>query len=610
MLLSKSSSFFLATMLLALGLPTLTLQAAVPYKASVSIQGAAANAVFMHGNRVQAETKLLNQLKTDPNNTKLRGQLALVQAELYKLEGAEANALQVLKTNPNNATALLAMGKVQWYKTTSSDMTFRSQQDGLLESAASYFTKAVDASPLMPEAYTYLGQIRLEQGQISKARTAIENALLLDKTYADAWVQMGRINLQENRLTEAGKQLDKAIALNSKNDAAHYYKGQTLLAQNNLRGAIASLNTALALNPNSAPIHTALAWGYQQQGNESAAIVHYKKATQIKPEFTEAYQQLANLLRARGDAELAMAELRNSLSVNGKHLPTLLTLGKLALQTEKNLQAAEAFRTVLRVEPSNAEAAKGFASAYIRLAESETERDAFGGSVALLNAENLLQEGLKEHPDSIELQLALAKVQRISGSAIQSEEVLRKTLEAPATSDGMRLPQAEGYISLGEFPKAQELITQVVQNTAPTAENLLSVADTLLEMGALIDAKALYQKAETAGANNATVERALARIQLHQTKAAQSLSKAMALNHWYSPKEKEQSKALFLTALELDPWQAKGHLALATLLKKPEEWQEAKTHWQGYLTLSPSLPASEQKKIEAKIKALTPKAVR
>ena len=584
--------------------------AEAPYKASLSIQGASANTVFMHGNRVQAENSLLNQLKADPNNLKLRGQLALVQSELYKLDVAEKNALQVLKANPNNATALLAMGKVQWYKTTSSDMTYRSQQAGLLETAASYFSKAIDSSPLMPEAYTYLGQIRLEQGNTSKARSAFESALLLDKNYADAWVQMARVNLLENRSAEALKQVEKAITLNSKNDAAHYYKGEALLVQNNVQGALASLNTALSLNANSAPIHCALAEAYQRQGNESAAIVHYKKATQIKPELTEAYQQLANLLSNRGDAELAIAELRNSLSVNGKHVPTLLTLGNLALQTEKNLQAAEAFRSVLRVEPSNTQAAKGFASAYIGLAESETEKDAFGGSVALLNAEHLLQEGLTERPNDIYLQLALGKIQRISGSSPQSESVLRKTLEAPATTDELRLAQAEGFISLGEFEKAQALITLVVQNTASTPENLLSVADTLLGMGALTDAKALYQKAEALGANAATVERALGRIKLHQTKAEKSLAKAMTLNHWYSPKEKEQSKALFMNAIELDPWQPKAHEALAGLLKKPEEWQEARLHWRAYMNLSPQLSASERKQVEGKIKALTPKAER
>jgi Tfp pilus assembly protein PilF len=129
-------------------------------------------------------------------------------------------------------------------------------------------------------------------------------------------------------------------------------------------------------------------------------------------------------------------------------------------------------------------------------------------------------------------------------------------------------------------------------------------------MGALTDAKALYQKAEALGANAATVERALGRIKLHQTKAEKSLAKAMALNHWYSPKEKEQSKALFMNAIELDPWKPTPHEALAGLLKKPEEWQEARLHWRAYMNLSPQLSAAERKQVEAKIKALTPKAER
>jgi Tfp pilus assembly protein PilF len=583
------------------------LAAEKPYKASLSIQGAAANVAFMHGNRAQAEGILLNKLKSEPHNTQVRGQLSLVQAELYKLEAAEKNALQVLKTNPNNATALLAMGKVQWYKTTSSDMTYRSQQAALLETAATYFSKAIDASPLMPEAYTYLGQIRLEQGNTSKAHSAFESALLLDKNYADAWVQLGRLNLAENKPEQSIKQLEKAITLNSKNDAAHYYKGQALLAENNIKAALVSLNTALSLNTNSAPIHCALADAYQRQGNDSAAIVHYKKSTQIKPEWTQAYQQLANLLSSRGDAELAIAELRNSLSVNGNHVPTLLSLGDLALKTEKNLPAAEAFRTVLRVEPSNTQAAKGFASAYIGLATSETEKNAFGGQVALLNAQQLLQEGLAQRPNDIYLQLALNKLARVSGSAPQPEAVLRKTLEeTPATTDSLRLAQAEGWMSLGEFEQAQTLITQVVQNTEKTPKNLLSVADALLGMGALTDAKALYQQAEAVGANTATVERGLGRIALHKTKAAAALAQAVALNHWYSPKEKNQAKALFFNAIELDPWQPKAHQAVASLLQQPEERQEAHIHWRAFLSLSPQLSAAERQKTERKLKDLKP----
>jgi tetratricopeptide (TPR) repeat protein len=580
---------------------------ALTYKAGVSITGQPANQQFEPRFREEAEGTLMEQLSADPSNTASRSQLALVQAERFKLDAAEANAKKVLATDSKNTLALLTLGKVAWYRTSSSNMVYRSQRRELLNRAVSYFNQAAETDKQRPETYNFLGRVKQELGQYSDARKEYEVALAMDASYADAYVNLASLSLEEGKPAEALRLATKAISLNSGHDGAHYLKGAALLelgsvnrAVEELSTAIDSLNTALSLNRNSAPIHTVMAKAYEAQGNLAAALTHYRKALQISPEHSEAVEQLVNLLHSRGDDELALIELKNALSIQPLNQGMLMQAGQLALSADQSEQAVHYYKRVLKLSPDNADAAKGLATALLRQAQREASTDIIeGGSNGLWLAEQQLTEALRLAPDNLSLHLALTKVQRAGGAVSLPYDKLTRLVALPATTQTQRLQQAEALMILGRFDEAQARINTVTaSSTEASKETTLTVANALLEMGALAQAKQVYANLLAQEPSNVLAERGVAKVERRQGKASQSLLAARNANKWYSATSRKQAMALYEEALERNPWLSGAHIELADLLRKQGNVAAARVHYKAFLTLQPKLAAEKRRQIE------------
>ncbi|MFM7390374.1 MAG: tetratricopeptide repeat protein [Vampirovibrionales bacterium] len=593
-------------LLLLLGLQALTPALALTYQAGITITGQPASQQFEPRYRDDAESTLQGKLAQDPANTSIRADLGLIQAERFKLDAAEANAKKVLATEPSNTVALLTLGKVAWYRTSSSNMVYRSQRREYLNKALSHFQQAAESDKQRPETYNFLGRVKQELGQYSEARKEYEVALAMDPNYADALVNLASLSLEEKKPTETLRLANKAIQLNSGHDGAHYLKGAALLelgmvnrAVDELGIAIDSLNTALSLNRNSAPIHTVMGKAYEAQGNIAAALTHYRKALQIAPEHTEVVEQLVSLLQRRGDDDQALLELKSAISLQPTQQALLQQAGELALSADKPEQAVDYYRRLLKLAPDNAEASKGLATALLRQAQRDAASDIVDGGNGLWLAEQQLTEALRLTPDNLSLHLALAKVQRASGAVAMPAERIARLVSLPAVNNTQRLQQAEGLMLLGRFDEAQQRINAITQALPSLpAEQQMTLANSLLEMGSLAQAKQVYGTVLANEPNNVLAERGVARVERRQQKAMQSLQAARNLNAWYSAGKRKQAVALYEEALERNPWAASPHVELADVLRKAGSKQAARLHYQAYLTLSPKLPDERRRQIE------------
>jgi tetratricopeptide (TPR) repeat protein len=565
-----------------------------------------ANRAFSQGNYQNAEKMYMSALKKNPGSLSARSGLAMVQAELFKLDAAEKNAQQVLDKDPSNPDALVALGKVKWYQTSSSDMTYRRQRDPLMQEAEQLFRKAIASNNSSPEAHNNLGRILQAQGKTQEAAAEYDKALNLDSRYEQALVYKGSLMMDQGQSKQALALMNEAIRYNSKSAKAHFYKGSALAETGDLHQALKSLNTALSLEPNAAHTLNKMAEIYQAQGNQAGSVSTFRKAILAKPEYTPAIMGLANLLDTRGDAELAISELRSAINIQPNYTPYHIRLGQLSLEVDKTEQALKAFNSAMEQDPSNAMAAQGLASTYVRLAEQQASKGALADDADLVEAENKIESALRYNPDDIGLHLAVMKLRKATDAPLNTAELERLAMQ-PAAGEVARIQQAEALLALGRFAEADVILSEVVARNANNPKKLYQLASTMKLQGDTAGSKKVFEAILAKQPNDQIAQRGLSQVQRLEGKAEAKLAQARSNNHWYSKKDRVSAKSFYIEALEQNPRLSDARLELAKLYEREDAYEKAALEYSAYLQLNPTMASDDQTKMQKKIANLRTK---
>jgi tetratricopeptide (TPR) repeat protein len=93
------------------------------------------------------------------------------------------------------------------------------------------------------------------------------------------------------------------------------------------------------------------------------AIEDFRRAIKIEPTYLEAFEGLIDALLKTQDREQAAAALTQLLEIEPDRSKDRITLGQLLLQEQQAQRALAQFAYVLHLEPTNADALFGFATA-------------------------------------------------------------------------------------------------------------------------------------------------------------------------------------------------------------------------------------------------------
>ena len=136
-------------------------------KGKIDRQVAFADSLMLKGKYGEAADLYKESLNKNKNNVAARTGLGMALAKQFKLDPAEEQFDQVLKTDPNNAQALAGKGLVEFNRLQSSSSTVIKNKESLLQNAESSVKQALNSDPQMPEAHYTLGMIYKEQGKLN-----------------------------------------------------------------------------------------------------------------------------------------------------------------------------------------------------------------------------------------------------------------------------------------------------------------------------------------------------------------------------------------------------------------------------------------------------------
>lgn len=198
------------------------------------------------------------------------------------------------------------------------------------DKAITLFKQALGMDPTNTTAYSYLGQLYLQQGKnadaistykklvsvmsanpssYSTTTTSSSSSTSTTPTLESAYVSLGNAYLQNKQYSNSETAFKKAEQLNPRDPVAPYTLGQQYLTQGNLSGALAQFEKTQKLSPSDGNVYYALGEVANQMGDYKDAVASLKQSLYLKSNFPSANYQLGLAYNGLGDTANAQKQL-------------------------------------------------------------------------------------------------------------------------------------------------------------------------------------------------------------------------------------------------------------------------------------------------------------
>ena len=388
------------------------------------------------------------------------------------------------------------------------------------------------------------------------------------------------------------------------NAKAYKIIGNAQQASGKINEAIGSYTKALEIQPNFPEVCANLGSIYAQQQQWQRAVAYYQKAISLKPDFVGAYRNLAKIFRAinkqKEEAECLYEAMRREPDMATE--AEYLAVGNVLL-INGNLEAAIAcYRAAIHLNPNSIEAV-------YQLGE------VFNGRGQLEEAISFYQKAIAINPEFRDVNQKLMEIYNKLNRTVEAVEFQYQTL--------LKKPQstAEEYLTVGDSLLENdklELAVNCYQNAVKLNPNLTAAKNKLAEvwqkLGRWDEAIAYYQSLINANPNSADAYQSLAdalvekgdyeaalknyqnlkELQPEKQDVGQKLGKVYYRKGEELDKEgkKEEAIAAYRQAVELNADVDVVYQKLGEILVNKKEWEEAVKVNRKATELNPDFPWS------------------
>ena len=305
-------------------------------------------------------------------------------------------------------------------------------------------------------------------GQPEDAQKAVDEykaALALDPTSSVLNDNLAELYFRTGRVKEAIQAAEAEIQRNPNSLPAHKLLGRIYLrslgdGQNSaqsqmLQLAIAEYNLIVGLEPDNIEDHLLLGQLYSFAKDPAKAQQQFAAAQKINPHSEEVVLNLARIDSEQNDIKGAIQVL-SSLPEDEQTAKTEYVLGASYDQIKDTKKAIVAYQKSLALEPDNLDVERALADALHRDGQDD----------AALAAYNDVIDG---DPTDAGAYLHAAEIDRSQGRLDDALAKLKKA--APLASDSLeiRYNEALTYEQLGQYPDAERLFANMVQQTEHTS---------------------------------------------------------------------------------------------------------------------------------------------
>ncbi|CAH1267037.1 UDP-N-acetylglucosamine--peptide N-acetylglucosaminyltransferase 110 kDa subunit-like isoform X2 [Branchiostoma lanceolatum] len=409
------------------------------------------------------------EAKLDPTGL---AELAHQEYQAGDYEAAERHCMQLWRQEPDNTGCLLLLSSIH----------FQCQR---LDRSAHFSMLAIKQNPMLAEAYSNLGNVYKERGQLPEALENYRHAVRLKPDFIDGYINLAAALVTAGDMEGAVQAYCQALQYNPVSSDLYCVRsdlGNLLKALGRLDEAKACYLKAIETQPNFAVAWSNLGCVFNAQSEIWLAIHHFEKAVQLDPNFLDAYINLGNVLKeARIFDRAAVAYLR-ALQLSPNHAIVHANLACVYYEQGLIDLAIDTYRRAIELQPH-------FPDAYCNLANALKEQ----GKVA--ESEECYNTALQLSPTHADSLNNLANIKREQGCTEEAVKLYCKALEvfpefAAAHSNLASVLQQQG--------KLQEALMHYKEaiRIAPTfADAYSNMGNALKEMQDIQGAMQCYTRA-------------------------------------------------------------------------------------------------------------------
>jgi predicted O-linked N-acetylglucosamine transferase (SPINDLY family) len=249
-------------------------------------------ALYRQGKPDEALTHCQEAVRLQPHSLQAYRTRGLTFAARQQHAAAEECFRHVLGHQTDSADDLCSLGHVL-------------QQQGKLTEAATALQEAIRLQPGLALAHNCLGVVRSRQGRFEEAVPLFEQALRLQPDNAEAFNNLGAVLLERRQLAEAAERFRQALRLRPDFAEAAANLGDALTRLGRIDEGLAFYGQALRVRPDDASVHSRIGEAVAQLGQLVGAQDCLREALRLQPDLATAHSTLLNLLNCDPEVDTA-----------------------------------------------------------------------------------------------------------------------------------------------------------------------------------------------------------------------------------------------------------------------------------------------------------------
>nr|XP_054755102.1 UDP-N-acetylglucosamine--peptide N-acetylglucosaminyltransferase 110 kDa subunit-like isoform X2 [Lytechinus pictus] len=406
---------------------------------------------------------------TTSANTGGLAELAHREYQAGDYENAEKHCMQLWRQEPENTGVLLLLSSIHF-------------QCRRLDRSAHFSTLAIKQNPMLAEAYSNLGNVFKEKGQLQEALENYRHAVRLKPDFIDGYINLAAALVAAADMEGAVQAYVTALQYNPDLYCVRSDLGNLLKALGRLDEAKACYLKAIETQPNFAVAWSNLGCVFNSQGEIWLAIHHFEKAVTLDPNFLDAYINLGNVLKEARIFDRAVGAYLRALQLSPNHA---VVHGNLAcVYYEQGLidLAIDTYKRAIELQPH-------FPDAYCNLANALKEQ----GKVA--EAEDCYNTALRLCPTHADSLNNLANIKREQGNVEGSIQLYCKALEIFPEFAAAHSNLASVLQQQGKLQEALLHYKEAIRISPTFADAYSNMGNTLKEMQDIQGALQCYTRA-------------------------------------------------------------------------------------------------------------------
>ncbi len=327
------------------------------------------------------QVKHSKQVASNPESANVSGALAKIfeYQQQGQLEEAEKLCNEILREDPANARACLALGNILHAR-------------GRVEYAVRAYRRAIRTDRRDPGAHLKLATALESIGKLSEAVACYEACLVLAPNDLNALVGLGGVYLKLGKLQECERRLQRAFAQAPGASNAHVLAGDLALARGLCAEAAKHFQHALYVNPNLPIIQVKLGRALKLCGAHAQAIEAFQSAFQQNPGDITILVELSSLQAETGDIKAAEHSLRRAIEIKNDSAMLRVSLASALVLQGRLDEALSEYLSARTIEPTCVPAIEGEADCLYRVKSYDKSYELLKN---LANTKKLTTEGAR-----------------------------------------------------------------------------------------------------------------------------------------------------------------------------------------------------------------------